>query len=261
MNIHFFRVFIFEFSLNRPNCRCVCMFMYWFVCVFFFRSVCELKSINGPNVPIVFRIYLFCTTVCAFYFSLCPSLVSLVCSLFLSVFGPVAMASLNFCAYRVRTSTAKIYNKTVLLLRLLLLLPLLAATIWIHGFSRSFLHPKFIFLFRSSWTPVTFANLQNFFFLSLLLRYSVAFILFRSTHSLGERCLELSVCDLAHAHTAKKSAHDHSRKRRRRENYFCKCEKSHTYTGTAHAYEQPYAFANSKSKSKWACEQDAKSKK
>lgn len=109
MNIHFFRVFIFEFSLNRPNCRCVCMFMYWLVCVFFFRSVCELKSINGPNVPIVF-VYIdiyFVLWFVRFIFHF-AHLVSIVRSLFLSVFGPVAMASLNFCAYRVRTSTAKI---------------------------------------------------------------------------------------------------------------------------------------------------------
>lgn len=91
------------------------------VCVFFFRSVRELKSINGPNVPHSFFVYVLYYGLCVVFFFTLPILCR---SVALSALGPVAMASLNFCAYRVRTSTAKIYNKTVLLLRLLLLLRL-----------------------------------------------------------------------------------------------------------------------------------------
>lgn len=44
-----------------------------------------------------------------------------------------------------------------------------AAAIWIHGFSLSLLLAKYIFLFCSSWTPVTFANFFFFLFVVVAL--------------------------------------------------------------------------------------------
>lgn len=143
--------------------------MCW--CVFFSLDSRAIIA-ERPKCSHSFVYYFTYAMVCAFYFSLCPCCVTGARAFARSLcvlFGPVAMASLIFCAYRVRTSTAKIYNTTVLLLRLLLPLLLLL--------SLPFEFTVFLFHSCSSCLPSSFAHHERpshlricefFFFLSFI---------------------------------------------------------------------------------------------
>lgn len=244
-------VYFREFSFNRPNFRCVCMQMCCgCVCEWVFFSLGSWAIIGGwPKCSHSFVYILLYAMVCAFYFSLCPSL----------------------CRWRVRASC---YGKSNFLcisrshfhcqnLQYNCIVP--AAAIWIHGFSLSLLLFISTFLVRSSWTPVTFANLRIFFFLSLrCIRFCLHLV---SLYSFVGRTVFRALClwPCTHAHThAEKSAHDHCQNKKKRE-LFLQMRKSHTHTHKqTHASRLRIPAATRirlrKHISKWACEQDAKSK-
>lgn len=187
-------MFIFEFSCSEWVCECF----------FLFGVRIRDKSINGPNVRIVLRFAWFVRFKYVFRFTL---------PIRASCYGK----SKNFCAYRALAlpqpkSTLQLYCCCVCYwhccwCRCHLDLWFLLALSCSLNLSSSFIH-TFIMNARH------ICEFANFFF-GVFVFFFIAFIFFRSTHSLGERCLELSVCDLAHTYVREK----------KRENYFCKCEK------------------------------------
>lgn len=167
MNIHHFSVCLFSVSFHSTGqifvalvCRCVGV-----DCVCFSRSVRELQSTDGPNVPIVLYICFAFAMVCAFYFSLCPFLCVLACAL--CVWASCYGKSNFLCISRSHFHCQNLQYNCVLLLRLLL--PLLLRL--------PFEFTVFLFLSCSSYLPSSFAHHERpshlricefFFFLSSL---------------------------------------------------------------------------------------------